>query len=54
MLVAGSDGLQIESGASTVTLLYESGAAAQVDWLEFSSVTAAEGATWSTVKQFFR
>ena len=54
MLVAGSDGLQIESGTSTVTLLYEYGSSLQVDWLDFSRATAVKGATWGTVKQLFR
>ncbi len=54
MLVAGSDGLQIGTGASTATLVYVSGSAFQVDWIEFGSVTAVAGTTWGAVKQFFR
>jgi hypothetical protein len=46
--------LQFESGTSTMTLLYVSGGAFQADWLEFTSVTAVDAATWGAMKRLFR
>ena len=42
------------SSASVLTLAFVSGSSFQADWIELTRITAAEAASWQTVKQMYR